>query len=120
MRMSRLSPPSISIQGSAPHLLNFRGSNFTSPTHSMNPTNPMMNMGNNFGMGNPNMFPFNSPQQMMLNFPLPNFENNSNAADYQKYILMIINYYESHLNNMKNIITQQNEALNHERHINQV
>lgn len=120
--MSRLSPPSISIQGSAPHLLNFRGSNFTSPTHSMNPTNPMMNMGNNFGMGNMNnMFPFNSPQQqMMFNLPLPNFGENAGGAEYQKYILMIINYYDSHLNNMKNIITQQNEAFNHEKHINQV
>lgn len=120
IRFSRNSP-SISIQGATPNNLNIKNSSWTSPTNSMNPMgNPMM-MGNNFGMGNMNnMFPFNQQQPMMPNFPLPNFENNSNGAEYQKYILMIINYYESHLNNMKNIITQQNEALNHERHINQV
>jgi len=51
---------------------------------------------------------------------MPNFENDVNNAEYQKHILMVMNYYEGHLNNMKNVIVQQNNTINQERYKNQM
>jgi hypothetical protein len=71
-----------------------------------------MNTGNPMQYQMPQMPMFASP-------PMPNF-GEFGVAEYQKYILMIMNYYETHMGHMKGIIAKQNEAFHHERQKNQV
>ncbi len=87
-----------------------------SPQHNGN--NNFSNPLNNYNqLGHPQMFNVGNqggyPQ--MMSMPLPNFDPSMGPGDYQKYILMIINYYETHLNNMKNIITNQHENFHTEK-----
>ena len=68
---------------------------------------------------------FMSPQMPMnfnlpMSIPMPNFGHDFSVMEYQKYIFMIMNYYENHMNNMKTIIVQQNDAINQEKRRNQV
>lgn len=103
----------------------------------LNPLHPMMNqmgqqMGahNMFGMSNlssiPNISNMHTPMNMnnmnfpnMPNIPMPNFNEGGHAGEYQKYILMMMNYYENHLSNLKTMCVQQNEVLNQEKQKNQ-
>ena len=105
--------------------------------HPMNQQQQMHNMMNMSQMSGSHMFMPNmqsmqnmsnmrTPTGMNMNMsfpnmpmPMPNFQND-NAGEYQKYILMMMNYYEGHLGNMKTMVVQQNEVINQEKHKNQV
>lgn len=116
-----------------------------SPNGMMNPMHPMMSqmgqqMGGQMNQMGGHMFPMSNlssiphisnmhtPTGMnmnnmsfpnMPNIPMPNFNEGGHAGEYQKYILMMMNYYENHLSNLKTMCVQQNEVLNQEKQKNQ-
>ena len=118
--------------------------NHLASPNGMNPMHPMMNqmgqqMGQQMGgqmnqmgfpMSNlssiPNISNMHTPMNNMsfpnmqnMPIPMPNFSEGGHAGEYQKYILMMMNYYENHLGNLKTMCVQQNEVLNQEKLKNQ-
>lgn len=45
------------------------------------------------------------------NVPLPAFGQEVNVADIQNYIMFVMNFYEMHMTNLKQIIIQQNDTI---------
>ena len=131
-------------QHSPMHQMHNFQNHLASPNGMMNPMNPMHPMVNQMGqqmggqmnqmgghmfpMSNlssiPNISNMHTPMNNMSfpnmpNMPMPNFNEGGHAGEYQKYILMMMNYYENHLSNLKTMCVQQNEMLNQEKQKNQ-
>lgn len=45
------------------------------------------------------------------NLPLPAFGQEVNIADIQNYIMFVMNFYEMHMTNLKQIIIKQNDTI---------